>query len=149
MTSSLSDRYINDLQPGSIVLKNLGLVRWVTMKNSYDWEKSDARNKPITKLTKLCNNLTNWINKYEVQKTIQNVFKGNRLIKENDMLQSLIKLFDQDLKLVKEHVLNNFTKNYNDIDRTHVKVQEILIRTSNDNAPIDINFDVGLPIAIY
>ena len=64
------------------------------------------------------------------------------------MLQSLIKLFGQDLKLVKEHLLNNFTKNYNDIDRTHVMVQGNLIRTPNDNAPIHINFDVGLPITI-
>ena len=29
---------------------------------------------------------------------------------------------------------------------THVKVKEILIGTSNDNAPIDINFDAALPI---
>lgn len=65
------------------------------------------------------------------------------------MLQSIIKLFDQDLKIIKENLLNQFTKSYNDIDRTHAKVKNKLLRTPNDNAPININFDVGLTIVIH
>ena len=64
------------------------------------------------------------------------------------MVQFFIKLFDQDQKLVKEDILKHFTINYKDIYMTHVKVKEILIGTSNDNAPIDINFDAALPIII-
>ena len=64
------------------------------------------------------------------------------------MVQFFIKLFDQDYKLVKEDILRHFKINYQDVDMTYVKVKEILIGTSNDNAPIDINFDAGFPITI-
>ena len=58
------------------------------------------------------------------------------------MLQTLKNLFDQDLKLVKEYLFNNFTKNYNEIDEIRVMVKENLIRTPNDIAPINIGLIV-------
>ena len=95
------DRYINDLEPGSTVLGNLDLVGLVIIKNSYQWEKLDTRNKLIKMLTKLCDNLNNWKNEDEVLKLFKSDDKDNRFSKENRTLQSLKRLFDQDLILVK------------------------------------------------
>ena len=107
-----------------------------------------VRNKPILKSNQLGSNFNNWINEEEEHKLVQNSLKVNRLTKGNGMLQTLKKLFDQDLKLVKEDLLNNFPKNYNEIDKTYLMMKEILIRTPNDNVPIHINFHVGLSINI-
>ena len=52
-------------------------------------------------LTKLCDNLNNWKNEDEVLKLFKSDDKGNRFSKENRTLQSLKRLFDQDLILVK------------------------------------------------
>ena len=78
-----------------------------------------------------------------------NYYKGNRFTKGNDTSQPFNTLFDQDLKLVKEQFLNNFTKNCKNIDNTHVKVKENLNRTPYENIPIHIKFDVGLPITLH
>ena len=109
---------------------------------------SSVRNKPILKSNQLGSNLNNWINEEEVHKLVQNSLKVNRLTKGNGMLQTLKKLFDQDMKLVKEHLLNKFTENFNEIDKTYLMIKEILIRTPNDNVPIHTNYHVGLPINI-
>ena len=96
MESLLPNHHINDLQPGFIIFGNLDLVGCVITKKCYTGEWLYARNKPIIKPTKLCNNLTNSINEDEVQKLFQNDYKGNILSKGNDMVQFFIKLFDQD-----------------------------------------------------
>ena len=38
VSSSLSDRYITNLTPGSIVLENIDIVGWVISKKSYEWK---------------------------------------------------------------------------------------------------------------
>ena len=112
MEISLPNHHINELQLGSIIFENLDLVGCVITKKCYTGEWLHATNKPIIKSTKLCYNLTNWINEDEVQKLFQNDYKGNRLSKGNCMVQFFIKLFDQDYKLVKEDILRHFKINY-------------------------------------
>ena len=97
----------------------------------------------------MCNNLNNWIDEDKVQKLFQNEYKGNRLAKGSDILQSLKQLLDQDLKLVKEHLFKYFTRNYNDNDNSNIMIKDNLIRTPNDNVPIHINCDVDLPITVH
>ena len=46
------------------------------------------------------------------------------------MVQTLNKLFNQDLKLVKERFINNFTKKYKNIDNTYVKVKKNVYQNS-------------------
>ena len=63
----------------------------------------------------------------------------------NISFHSLKIFFDQNLISVREYLLNNYT-NYNDINNIHFKVKQNLIRTTNNNVPIHINFDIGPPI---
>ena len=88
------------------------------------------RNKPIIKLTELWNHPINWINEDEVWTLFQDDYKGNQFTKENDMVQTLNKLFNQDLKVVKERFINNFTKKYKNIDNTYVKVKKKVYQNS-------------------
>ena len=48
-------------------------------------------------------------NEGEVLTLFKNNNKGNIFSNENTLLQSLNKIFDQYLRLVKENVLNNYT----------------------------------------
>ena len=71
---------------------------------------------------------------------------GDRIFSKGIILLHLLKrLFDQDLRLVKQLFLNNYT-NYNNINDTHVRVNKKVIRIPYDNAPIHINFDASYPI---
>ena len=53
-TSLLTDKYINNLDNGSIVMGNLDLVGWVIIKKNYSWEFLKNTGKPLRKLNYLC-----------------------------------------------------------------------------------------------
>ena len=57
-TSLLIDKYINNLNHGSIVLRNFDLVGWVIIKKNYSWESLENARKPLKKLKDLCEKKT-------------------------------------------------------------------------------------------
>ena len=68
------------------------------------------------------------------------MFKGDRFSKETISISSFKFLFDSDLTSVKDYLSKYFP-----IDNNHLRVNENLIRTSNDDAPIHVNFCVSNP----
>ena len=53
-TSSLIDKFINNLEHGSIVLGNLDLVGWAVIKKNCSWKSFRNVKNPLTKLKDLC-----------------------------------------------------------------------------------------------
>ena len=53
-TSLLTDKYINNLDNGYIVMGNMDLVGWVIIKKNYSWESLKNAGKPLRKLNYLC-----------------------------------------------------------------------------------------------
>ena len=53
-TSSLIDKFINNLEHGSIVLGNLDLVGWAVIKKNCSWKSYRNVKNPLTKLKDLC-----------------------------------------------------------------------------------------------
>jgi len=77
-TSLLTDKDINNLDHGSIVLGNLDLVGWVIIKKNFSWENLKNAKKPLRKLNDLCEKKNRWTNENDVQKLFSNNYKGNQ-----------------------------------------------------------------------
>ena len=137
-TSLLTDKYINNLDNGSIVMGNLDLVGWVIIKKSYSWESLINAKKPIKKLNDLCEKKNRWTNENNVQKLFSNNYKGDRFSYGTISVSPFKSLFESDSKLVKDYLSTLIP-----FDNNHLRVNENLIRTHNDDAPIHVNFDVG------
>ena len=139
-TSLLTDKYIKNLDNGSIVMGNLDLVGWVIIKKNYSWESLKDVGKPLKKLNYLCEkkSKSRWTNENNVQKLFSNNYKGERFSKATISVSPFKFLFESDSNLVKEY-LSTLIPFHNN----HLRVNENLIRTHNDDAPIHVNFDVG------
>ena len=74
----MTDKDINNLDHGSIVLRNFDLVGWVIIKKNYSWESLENARKPLKKLKDLCEKKNRWTNENDVQKLFSNNYKGNQ-----------------------------------------------------------------------
>ena len=79
-----------------------------------------------------------WTNENNVQKLFSNNHKGDRFSNGTISISSFKLLFESDSKLVKDY-LSTFIP----FDNNHLRVNENLIRTHNNDAAIHVNFDVG------
>ena len=68
------------------------------------------------------------------------------IIKVNDLLREVFRynpssiFFDSDTRLVQDYLLNSFT-----IHNGHIKVNENLMATLNDDAPVHVDYDFENP----
>ena len=126
-------------------MENIYLIGWVIINKNYLLEQLPKRDKVLNKITALCKDHNSWKNEDDILQLLRSDFKGNRFFPKGKVtLHTLSLLFDSDLKLVKEHLLNKYS-NYNNVDNTHVRVKETLIRIQKDIERIHINFVVGYP----
>ena len=96
----------------------------------------------LNKITALCKNHDSW---NDILQLFRNDFKSDRFFTRGIVtLHNFKRLFDSDLNVVKEHLLNKYSNYYN-VDTTHIRVKENLILIQKDIGPIHFNFDVGYP----
>ena len=88
----------------------------------------------------MCKKNRRWTNENDVQTLFSNFYKGDQFSKGIILVSSFKFLFESDSTLVKDYLSKYFPINDN-----YLRVNEILIRTSNDDAPIHVDFDVSNP----
>ena len=81
-TSLLTDKDINNLDHGSIVLGNLDLVGWVIIKKNFSWENLKNAKKPLRKLNDLCEKKTDGQMKMMFKNYFQIIIKAIDLLTE-------------------------------------------------------------------
>ena len=108
------------------------------IKKNYLLENLSIKNKLINKITALCKNLHSWKNEDDILQLLRNDFKGDRFFPRGIVtLHNFKCLFDSDLNVVKEHLLNKYS-NYYDVDATHIRVKENLILIQKDIGPVHL-----------
>ena len=99
------------------------MINWVIIKKNYLLEQLLKRDTVLNKITSLCKYHNSWKNEDDILQLLRSDFKGNGFFPRGKVtLHTLSHLFDSDLKLVKEHLLNKYS-NYNNVDNTHVRVK--------------------------
>ena len=108
-------------------------------------EQSPKRKTVLNKIASLCKDHDSWKNEDDILQLFGKYFKGDRFFTRGIItLHNFKRLFDSELNVVKEHLLNKYS-NYYDGDATHIWVKENLILIQKDIGSIHFNFDVGYP----
>ena len=76
-----------------------------------------------------------------ILKLFSNSYKGERFTTGTISVKPFKHFFDSDTRLVQDCLLNSFP-----IHNGYIRVNENLITTLNDDAPVHVNYDVGNPI---
>ena len=71
-------------------------------------------------------------------KLFSNSYKGERFTSGIYSVNSFKNIFESDTRFVQEYLLNSFP-----IHNGYIRVNENLITTLNDDAPVHVNYDVG------
>ena len=86
----------------------------------------------------MCEKKNRWTNENDVQNLFSNNYKGDQFTNGTLSVSSFKFLFESKSTSVKDYLLKYFP-----IDNNHLRVNENLIRTHNDDAPTHVNFGIG------